>query len=671
MLYRRVCSTLDSKGTLIPYTDSVYDHLTDLDIDSYSSVYLYNEEQKEQFYKPIVKVKDGNKIETINGAAGIKDVVTNKLVFDFDIDKHKKTTLESVRKDTIEAISRLKKAGFPEDSLQVSFSGNKGFGIVVDLDEFISPNQHKEIAKNLVGDLDSWDTKVYNASRILRVPLTKHQSSKLYKMPITIDELKDSSIKEIKEMASESYDAKEVFEAMEYKSAKLPEFLKKSEKTEKKERKKDYSPTLESEVCNLDFSKKPSWLSHWKYALSEGYFPPGTRSYALMILGATFAAQGLNKKVTYRMLKGAAELQAERFDQDKFESDEIWANITEQVYSPTWNGGTYAEDNFPEELQDYLISLGIPRSTTEEEQDTVLISDGFGDFEEYANNIDKYTMKFGLPKLDEKLKVRKGHLVYVLAPPGVGKTSMAVTILNNTSKMGTNSFFASYDMYKNNVYQKLIQRHTGMDEEALFDVFRKRDKEKIVKFRRMLAKEYENVSFCFKSGQSIEGLKQSIRRQEEKRGCKIDLVVVDYLELIQTKVSDPTAASAEAAQGLREIANEGRVVIGLLQPNKMSSTPDEPLLSYNAAKGSSSIAQSATAIITCHRPGMSSAENNINDHYFGINCVKNRNGSLFSLDFGWKGSTQTIYELDDRQKQDLKSLREGKAARKMAEAGEL
>ena len=171
-------------------------------------------------------------------------------------------------------------------------------------------------------------------------------------------------------------------------------------------------------------------------------------------------------------------------------------------------------------------------------------------------------------------------------------------------------------MFKNNVYQKLIQRHSGFTEDEMFNAFKNKDEEQIEKFRKILLKNYENVSFCFKVGQSIHDLKRSIQLQEEKTGKSVELVVVDYIELILTDKSDATAASAEAAQGLREIANEGRVVFVLLQPNKMSSKPNEPLKSYNAAKGSSSIAQAVTAMLTAHRPGLDS-RNPENDKYFG------------------------------------------------------
>ena len=658
-MHRRLVEKVNTKGKLIVDGTDIYTQIKNLDIDHYISVYKYNEDQKSKFYSKVEKINDkGEKYPTINGAEAIFDVTTTQLVFDFD----SKEDLDQAKKDTIEAVNRLTNNSIPEDAIQVYFSGSKGFGINIEIDEPITPEVHKNIAKNLVGDLKTWDSKIYNASRVLRVPLTKHPDTGLYKISLQHDELKHD-IDVILDWAKEKYNPSE--DLPEYKTSHLPESLKllSYKKEEKKEK-----VSFDGENHEIDWSEKPAYLSNWKFALSRGYFPPGSRNHALMILAATYRGLKKNRTETYYLLKSAADLQSKLTGQDKYDKKEIWGNIINTVYSPGWQGGTYAEDNFPEEIIDYFEELQIPREEVVE-KDLLIenVKDGFNSFVNYAKRIDEYTMTFGIPSLDNKLKCRKGHLIYMLAPPGVGKTSFAITLLNNMSKQGTGCYFGSYDMYKNNVYQKLIQRHTGLSEEELYEIFINDDASKISELRQLLVDEYKNVSFCYRVGQSIQDLKFSIDREEKRLGKPIELVVVDYLELVLTDAKDPTAASAEAAQGLREIANDGRVVFGLLQPNKFSSTPDEAITSYNAAKGSSSIAQSATAMITGHRPGMSSENNNENDEYFSINCVKNRNGGLFSLDFGWEGSTQTIYELDDLQQRELKDLREKKKAAKLAD----
>lgn len=662
-MYRRLNHTVEKKGVLIPANDSAYKHIKNLNTDHYLSVYMYNEEQHKKFYEEIEEHKFGKDYKTINGAQKINDVVCDQVFLDFDYSEKAGTTLENAKEDTKEAIKRLNGLGISDDYIQLYFSGNKGFAIVVNSAECIKPKEHKNVARNIAGDLKTWDTKIYNASRIFRVPNTKHPESGLFKIALGLEEL-DLPVEAIKELAKTNYEP----EDFDWPKFNIPKDLyKEPKKEERKKKERGNYDTLDAGVCTLDFNKKPKGLSNWKFALASGYFPPGSRNSALMILGATFRGLNYDKTQTYYALKAAADLQSDRFDQDKYSKEEIWTNIIEQVFSTGWSGGTYAEDNFPDEIVDYLEDLGIERTKAEENSLVISVDEGFDSFANYAENINEYTMKFGIDSLDEKLKVRKGHLIFMLAAPSVGKTSIAITMLNNMSKQGVGCYFGSYDMYKDNVYQKLIQRHTRLSEDDLYDIFINKDTERIKEFRQILKDEYENVSFCFKVGQTVGDLKKSVQREEEKRGRPIELVVVDYLELVLTNASDPTAASAEAAQGLRELANEGRVVFGLLQPNKFGSTVDEAITTYNAAKGSSSIAQAGTAMLTGHRPGMSSINNNEDDHFFGINCVKNRNGPLFSIDFGWEGETQTIYDLDDAGKKELKELRERK---KLASMGD-
>lgn len=653
-MYKRICKGLSDIGQLVPYQEKVK---TKQGKDYYESIYYYTDEQKVIAEQEVEK--DGKK--RIRGVSGITEVITDKLVWDLDSEDN----LEDAKNDTISLAQKLYDLGYKEEEVRICFSGKKGFSVTVYIGEFITPDQFKAITSELASGLKTYDSVVANPSRIIRLANTKHQDSGLYKTPYTFEDLKAMSTVEIKEYASGEYE-EEVSKT--WTKGTLVEDLRNIEVKVEEQSSHDDSKIRKGDL-KVDYRFNPYNLVPWKLAIQQGIFPSGCRSNALMILAASLKAKNLHEEDCYYQLKSAVQKQARRFGADKFDKKEIYNNIIGQVYGDNWTGATYSVENFPQKLKDFYEDLGIPktREVIVDEELIESVEEGFDEFVEYANSIDENTMQFGLKSLDDKLKIRKGHLIYMLAPPGVGKTSMAITILNNMSKQGAGCYFGSYDMYKNNVYQKLIQRHTGLPEEEIFDVFRNKDQKQIEKFRGILSKEYGNVSFCFKVGQSIADLKRSIEMEEKKRKRKIDLVVVDYLELVLTDSSDPTASSAEAAQGLREIANAGRVVVGLLQPNKMNSKVNEPITSYNGAKGSSTIAQSATAILTAHRPGMDSATNNEFDHYFSINCVKNRNGSLFNVDYGWVGKTQTIYELEEIERLALADYRKAKAEQKAAE----
>ena len=644
MNYIRVCKGVQDKGTLVPVNSDLYKGI-DLNKDYYVSAFLYNDDQYNVFKKT-------------GTVAGITDTITNKLYWDFD----SANDLNKAKEDAHVLCARLVKIyGLDSSNVALFFSGKKGFQVEVNFEkELFTPTQVKNICLSIGEGLPTLDRQIYNANRILRLPLSKHQDTGLYKTPLDFQGLSDATIEDIKEAAKESWEAVSPFttifsEASD--NSKIVELKNATPKIEVRELTK-----IAYDISEVDWSVKPKFLTPEKYLLSLGFFEMGERSHALMILGSTFKSLGFNETQTYHFLKSSAELQAERLGEDKFPKKEIYKNIIAQIFSPTWKGGIYSISN------DYLLqrlNKIVPASVNvSEDADVHDIKETAKLFVNYAKDIDKNTLEFGIPCLDKNLHIQVGRLYGIIGPPGSGKTSLGVTVHNNTSKLGIPSIFFSYDMSKYDVYQKLIQRHTKMDRDKLYDIFKTADKETQEKIANTISQEYDNVRFVFKTGQSIEEMKQTILNTEKKLGIEFRLIVVDYLELVQSKFSDPTQSSAEVIQGLREIAiNMNKAVVVFLQPNKMSSTIDEPLLSYNAAKGSSAIAQACTAILTIHRPGYSSRTPET-DKFFSIDCVKNRSGRLFSADLHWDGLTGNIRELEDVERMELRELREAKKSAK-------
>ncbi len=629
--YYRVCKSVMDKGVLV---NAGHDFDQYKGGEAFVSAFHYNEKHKEQFDK-------------LGSVAGITDVKTNIIYFDLD-----NKNIEQARKDSITVVDRLKGFGIASNQVRICLSGLKGFHLALHTTTDFTPKEVKSLATDIAGDLASFDSVIYNANRIIRIEGCVHKGANLRKTPIAFDELKDLSIAELKDIANSEYDYEKPVKITLGKSIlKL---------TETKESVKIAEDTGES----VDYFSNPYSLQPWKLALSQGFFPAGQRSTALLILGATLRNKNLNETQCFYALKASAEMQSDRYGDDPFTDKEIKSTIIKQIFSPTWKGGSYAEDDFPTQLQSYFEELGVPRQEFKEvANSTVKLGDEFASFTRYAESINENTLHTGIKELDKALKIRKGHLIGLIAPPSVGKTSFALTLLNNTSKQGVPSFFGSYDMYKNNVVAKLIQRESQEKEERIYQHFIDKNHKKIEEYKQLLEDNYGEVSFCFKSGQSVKEMRQSIKMEEEKTGKDILLVVVDYLELVKTEKSDPTMSSAEAIQGLREIANEGKVVLVLLQPNKMGSKINEPMRSYNAAKGSSSIAQACTAIMGCWREGMSPDTPDA-DKYFSINILKNRNGALASLDFSWDGPTQRITSLDAEGKAMLNHLRDAKREEK-------
>jgi replicative DNA helicase len=639
--YIRVCSGLMDKGKLVPIDTNVYKGL-DLNQDHYTSAFIYNEEQFAKF--------------KANGSvAGIDDTFTDKLYWDFDSEGD----LNQARLDAAILCARLEADyKIPSNSIALYFSGKKGFQVeVLFSKELFTPSEAKSVCLNIGEGLPTLDRQIYNASRILRLPLSRHQGSGLFKIPLNYQGLSEVSIEDIKEEAKGSFpldDLKGLFSSTDIESKAIREFKTKAPKIEERK-----LTVFAVDISSVDWAAKPKFLTPEKYLLSLGFFGSGERSHALMILGSTFKSQGFNETQCYHLLKSAAEIQSDRTGDTKFSKSEIYKNIISQIYALHWKGGTYAVTN-DELLQELSLLVPLHVKNANVQDAAISIQEGFLGFREYAKNIDKNTIKTGIKALDNKIRLQTGRLYSILGAPGAGKTSMTTIFLNNTSISGDHNIFFSFDMSGPDTIQKLIQKHTGLTAEKIYQLLEEDPEGNTKKFHDILAENYKNTTFVFKTGQSLSDIKQTIIDREKQLGVSFRLVIVDYLELVQSKFSDPTQASMESIQGLREIAvGMNKAVIALLQPSKAGGSIDEPITSYHAAKGSSSIAQACTAMLTIHRPGCTSRTPEW-DKFLGIDCVKNRAGPLFSLDLHWHGATGNLRELDSVERIELKELMERK-----------
>lgn len=654
-LYYRLTCGLNSVGKLIPKEESVYDHIDDLNKAWYKSIYFYNESQKEEA-EEIIQIGERKRQR---GISSMVDVVTNKLVFDFD----DKDNIENARKDTIVVCERLLSHGLSEENLQICFSGKKGMAIEIDFkDEYFNPKEVKNLVNDFIHDIDSADAVVVNASRIFRVPLTKHGETNYYKTPLSFAELNNSSLEDIFEISSEQYD-KSCLDIWE--PCNVPESFHQIKTVELEKPK--VVQVIAGQEHDLDFSKMPKGFSKWKYALMNGYFPEGTRSIALTILASTFRYLGYPEKTAYYMLKGAADAQSERFGCEKFSKNDIWTTVMMQVYGPTWRGACYSEENFPPQLQKYLVECGIPKTRRTKDTGYKNVKELFGSFKNFAENIEANTIKTGIDEIDSNTRITSGMLFGLLGPPGGGKTSVALSILNQCSLNKEEAIFYSMDMGANLIYQKLGQKHTGKDGEQIFNLFKNKNTEEIKKISYKINQNYINTQFDFQTALTVDDMKNKILEHEDVSGKKVKLVVVDYLECIAGPYQDSTANGGFVANALKDMATDLDVcVLLLLQTQKSSGGPSEPLRSMRRVKGSSVLEQACSIIISLWRPGFD-PKNFENDKFISFCCCKNRLGKLFEEDCYWEGVTGEVSQLSETEKEELQELRKAQdQAKKIA-----
>lgn len=640
MKYVRVAKGLEDKGKLVPI-DDLDNHVSVTDgKDYYRSLFNYTDKHLAQFKEK-------------GSVAGITDVTTNMLFFDFDSE----LDVDKAKNDAIELVARLALQGIKSDQINVYFSGRKGFSVEIDILEELSVQDLKRICINLGAGLLTLDSQIYNASRILRVPFTKHNKSGLFKIPLTVDELSSLSMQQIYNLAETGQSSVDGLAP----ALNIPKSL--NDLKDKEPENAALQGPVSSDLAELDLTKKPQGMSPCKYALLYGFFKPGQRSQALMVLAAHFKAQGFPKEVTYRLLKGAREINERRYpsggDSDTLDKDYIWNNIIEQVYGANWKGATYACKDHAVLQENCPVRNSASCRINVKKDEPSVITEHAQYFSEFAANIEKNRIQTGIALLDKELFMTTAMTVGLLGAPSSGKTSLALNILNNASVAGIPSLFCSFDMGVPLVYAKLISKHTGYSYQKVLELFRNKPEE-AKKLNELIKKEYNLVYMDFKSGQGVADIETTITQLQEKHQTKLKLVIVDYLECVTGGYSDPTVNSGFVAQQLKDLANKHDLcIIVLVQPQKSAGDASSPLTSMRQIKGASVIEQAFSIVLGVYREGFS-PQTPEDDKYMSIAALKNRMGSLFSVDLGWDGRTGTVGTLSEDDKFKLDYLRDNK-----------
>lgn len=641
MFYYRLCKTVNDTGILVPHTANIHSYIDDPSAPWFQSVYKYNSKQYEQF-------------ENTGSVAGITDVVGNRFIFDLD----NETSLETAKDDTIEACIKLEELGFNPDGFQITFSGMKGFGVEITLDKDITPIQHKELAFKVAGNLTSFDQKVYNASRILRVPGTKHEVSGLWKTYLKADDLMSYTIKDIEKLSSTKQDY-----APDKLIQSVPSTLEFKKSVTKVEPVKA--------ALKIDYSNKPSGWSNCKWAMSQGYqVKPSDRHHKLHCLVATAKGLGYSKEQAYYIIKNAMEQGVKTYGGDKVEKRELWTTV-DSTYVPTWQGGLYScKDGKTEWLTALCESLGHNACDKNAKEEFLSVGKVFNQFESFAENIEKNTIKTGIESLDRNARFRTGQMIGLLGAPSSGKSTCALQILKKTSAMGIPSVFYSLDMADSELFQKIVQNVTEYNEQEIYHIF-KTDPKRKQEILEATTEAFKNVKFSFNTGVSAEAIERSVLEYNETHDEPAKLLLIDYNELIAGPHSDATANSGHIAGLIKKLTNKLNVcTIVLLQPPKVRGDASDELDSYRAIKGSSLLEQCFSVILGIYRPGFSPVDDS-EDRFMVLNCLKNRMGRVFSIPYYWNGARGEINEIDEQGEQQLERLKDKKKQQKAERGGML
>ena len=247
--------------------------------DTYSTIYEYDD-------------KDQNKANFIA-----------PLYLDLDIDDLEKD-FSKLKRDLFLLIRRLTTMFYlSEDNIEIYFSGSKGFHVIIPY-EIFGFDYSKDLNskyKTLALELNSYtitksiDTRIYDNKRLFREPNTINSKTGLYKVQISLNDLRKFDYNDIIEYASSPKEIKQARIEHNHKAREIfDNFIEKNKQKQKR--------SINSKIAGAMIANK-ELLPCVKYILANGAVTGGRNNTAIALASALFQREMDEDKVMDVMLK--------------------------------------------------------------------------------------------------------------------------------------------------------------------------------------------------------------------------------------------------------------------------------------------------------------------------------------------------------------------------------
>lgn len=636
-MFVRVTRTVSDPGTLVS-PDKVWDLVDDNNVDWYVSAYTYGQEALEYFEK--------NK--SIKGFQG--EAWTDHLHWDFD----SKEDFDLARTGVLNLLKKLDELQMA-DGVEVFFSGNKGFHVLLHTEQKFSPKDTKRICHNIAIDagVDTkvFDTTVYNTTRIFRLEYTKHPSSKLFKIPVSYDELLDLSEKEIRKLAKSS-EERNIWQPKVVDAESLKKLYPEKIKQRNKSNLIALPGGLESSE-SFDPRNCPPDKRRCIYVLENGYFGPGERENAIIRLAAYYKGQNWDKERVFEKITNALQLREQAFpDVSPFQDSDTWRNI-DQVFSDGWQGGTYTckTDDFLASKCDLGSGPCFEEKKEKGAHNVMTIGALVEAYKQYGEEALESYPKTGIEWLDQNIRVRPKNFSLWNGANSSGKTSLILQFMENLNNQKIYHLFFSADMADTSLFEKLAVKYTGYtywQVEKFFNAHTA-EPEKQQEIIKAIQEKLPYTLFDFTSSLSMKYIKKTVLALKEKSETPVNvqIVFVDYAGRIIGDKDSEYANSTKAATEANDVAKRTKTHIAFIsQTPRERGDHTDPLRSSRVAKSSGAWEENATFVLNCWRPlGMDEA----NDLALHLYLAKSRNSAVQERAFYWDGIRGEISEFSPEE----------------------
>ena len=235
--------------------------------------------------------------------------------------------------------------------------------------------------------------------------------------------------------------------------------------------------------------------------------------------------------------------------------------------------------------------------------------------------------------------LHRSDLIIIAGRPASGKSTLALNIASHAAlREGATVAFFNLEMSKEQLASRIMATETGVPLQSI--------RTGAVSSQELvdIAASFNNIgdaAFLLDDtpGISVAELRSRCRRIKARQG--LDLVIVDYLQLMQTngRAESRVQAVSEITRNLKILARE--LDIPLIVLSQLSREPDKrsdhtPVMSDLRESGS--IEQDADIIMMLYRPAayLDTTEYKEGNNIAYLNVVKHRNGETRSINLTWR-----------------------------------
>lgn len=201
----------------------------------------------------------------------------------------------------------------------------------------------------------------------------------------------------------------------------------------------------------------------------------------------------------------------------------------------------------------------------------------------------------GFKMLDEKFVLRPETLTVIAAFTSVGKTALAMNIVESVARHGIPCACYSLEMSHRELTSRLISKDAQMSTSAMLN--KTLTDEQVTKLRSAVSKnEGLPIYYDDKSTTDFNRTMRSVRKMVKMK--KVQLVVIDYLQIYAQVSDDAEQSISYMARTAKNVAKElGISIILISQLNRSALHPSMKML-----RGSGQIEESADNVILIDRP---------------------------------------------------------------------